>query len=95
MKLIMKDALCWQGFSPSLELLRGQALLDGTGDCAEVVCFPVDSLPKDPAARFAAVFAARAEWKLEDLVPYLEDLQVEDLGAVTAAAAAAAAADLE
>ena len=64
-----------QGFHPSLELLRGRALLDGSGDGAEISSFPIDSLPKDPKARFAALFAVRPEWKLEDLTPYLEGLQ--------------------
>ncbi len=71
-----------QGFLPSLDLLRGHALFDGVGDAAEVISFPVESLPKDPAARFPALFAARPEWKLEDLSPYLEGLQVITIAVV-------------
>ena len=59
-----------------MELLEGHALFNGVGDSAEIISFPVDSMPKEPGARFAALFAARPEWKLEDLNPYLEGLQV-------------------
>lgn len=61
---------------PSIELLRGHALLNGAGQAAEVVPFSVESLPKEPVARFRALFAARPEWKIDDLNPYLDGLQV-------------------
>ena len=71
-----KHCMCLQGFSPSLELLRGHALFNGAGNSGEIVSFPVEALPKEPVARFAALFIARPEWKIKDLNPYLEGLQV-------------------
>ncbi|KAK9832280.1 hypothetical protein WJX74_005311 [Apatococcus lobatus] len=65
-----------EGIHPSIELLRGHVLLDGAGEAAEIVPFSVESLPKEPMARFKALFAARPEWRIEDLNPYLDGLQV-------------------
>ena len=58
-----------------MELLRGHALLTGTGEAAKIMPFSVESLPKEPVARFRALFAAYPEWKIEDLNPYLDGLQ--------------------
>lgn len=65
-----------QGFHPSIELLRGHVLLTGAGQAAGIVPFSVESLPKEPVARFRALFAARPEWNIDDLKPYLDGLQV-------------------
>lgn len=42
-----------------------------------IAFFPSSSLPLEPAARFQALFAARAQWKLEDLLPFVEDVASE------------------
>ncbi|GAB4813586.1 hypothetical protein N2152v2_000632 [Parachlorella kessleri] len=66
----------WQGsvpesMTPGWEMLRGEALVAG----GRVKRFPVEGLPKDPAGRFAALFAERERWAWEDLEPYIIGLQ--------------------
>ena len=49
------------------------ALLESdAGGQQTVAYFPVDALSKDPAQRFAELFARRAKWTLDDLRPYLQ-----------------------
>ena len=46
----------------------------GAEDC--ILALSVADLPTEPGARFAELFAARPQWELRDLEPYLADLQV-------------------
>ena len=58
-------------------MLRGEALMEGGAgaeDC--ILALSVADLPTEPGARFAELFAARPQWELGDLEPYLADLQV-------------------
>ena len=58
-------------------MLRGEALVEGSAgaeDC--ILALSVADLPTEPGARFAELFAARPQWELHDLEPYLADLQV-------------------
>lgn len=57
-------------------MLRGEARREEVGGEEFLRHFPAAALPTDPAARFAALFAARPRWELPDLEPYLADLQV-------------------
>lgn len=57
-------------------MLRGEALKEDVGGEEHLRSFRAAALPADPAARFAALFAARPRWELPDLEPYLADLQV-------------------
>ncbi len=49
---------------------------DGAAGVAKVRHFPASALPRDPAARFAALFAARGRWVRADLEPYLAGMCV-------------------
>jgi hypothetical protein len=51
---------------------------------ARVRHFPASQLPGAPAARFAALFAAQARWTREQLDPYLAQLRVSSLQALSA-----------
>ena len=58
-------------------MLRGEALMEGSAgaeDC--ILALSVADLPTEPGARFTELFAARPQWELHDLEPYLADLQV-------------------
>lgn len=79
-------------YQTSLETLRGVAIRvedssprkqkEGDRDDKEVRLwkyFPADKLPISAEQRFQALFAAREQWSLEDLEPYLDGL-VKDTG---------------
>jgi hypothetical protein len=51
---------------------------------ARVRHFPASQLPCAPAARFAALFAAQPRWTREQLDPYLAQLRVSSLQALSA-----------
>ncbi|KAK9915250.1 hypothetical protein WJX75_006737 [Coccomyxa subellipsoidea] len=65
-----------EGIAVDLDMLRGEALREEAGGEEMLRSFPAAALSADPAARFAALFAARPRWELPDLEPYLSDLQV-------------------
>ena len=67
------------GLSPRLEMLAAEALLERSGgggglggeELTHVRWFPLSCLPGDPAARFAALFAARPRWEWGAMEPFL------------------------
>lgn len=65
-----------QGMSVSEDLLCGKALYTSSGQDQFVRHFPAKSLPKEPVARFAQLFAAKNEWLLPELEPFLQGIQV-------------------
>ena len=52
----------------------------GKGPAEVVKSFPVSALPRDPAQRFAALFAERPKWEAAELEPYIADIKVCVLG---------------
>ena len=52
----------------------------GKGPAEVVKSFPVSALPRDPAQRFAALFAERPKWEAAELEPYIADIKVRVLG---------------
>ena len=54
-------------------MLRGVALCEAED---RLRYFPADELPAAPAARFAALFAARPRWAADDITPFLDGMQV-------------------
>jgi len=68
-------AACPEGCAPDAAWLAGEALEEGEW----LVAFPAAGLPKQPRARFAALFAQRQRWSRAALLPYLEG--VEEVGA--------------
>lgn len=67
------------GMQASMEMLKGEALLEKFGLDMWVHPFSVSSLPATPAERFAALFRERPKWQWQDLEPYIRDLQVPGL----------------
>ena len=65
-----------QGMAPDAGMLRGEALVEEEGGERYVRLLCAQTLPPDPAQRFAALFQARQRWELADLQPYIADLQV-------------------
>ena len=59
------------GLEVKPEMLRGLALLDGSGGLAYF-----GDLPRDPKARFAALFGHQSRWKAQDLKPFLAGVVV-------------------
>lgn len=56
---------------PSMDMLKGEALVDRLGTSSWVKGFSRSRLPTKPADRFAALFKERPRWVLEDLQHYL------------------------
>ena len=67
---ILTPARLRQGLEPALDMLRGEALVDGDS----VTRFSASELPAAAAQRFAALFAVRPLWEREALEPYIADL---------------------
>ena len=61
---------------PKEEMLVGEVLTQETASGKIVRRFSAGSLPKDPARRFAELFAARPRWRMADLQPFLKGIQV-------------------
>ena len=61
---------------PREEMLVGEVLPEETGGGKIVRRFSAGSLPKDPARRFAELFAARPRWRMAELQPFLKGIQV-------------------
>ncbi len=62
-----------------LSLLAGEYLVltgAGTGG-KKIQHFPSATLPLDPAARFQELFLTRAQWTLQELLPFVEPLAVD------------------
>ncbi|XP_028417058.1 sister chromatid cohesion protein DCC1-like [Dendronephthya gigantea] len=55
--------------------LQGIALSDMASSPAVIWHFPKDNLPSDPAMRFNKLFKTREKWTLDDIQPYLADLE--------------------
>ena len=62
------------GMEPSIDMLRGLALLEETGSRTTLRMLTVDELPHDTASRFRFLFGVRSKWAREDLQPYLDGL---------------------
>ncbi|GAX81990.1 hypothetical protein CEUSTIGMA_g9418.t1 [Chlamydomonas eustigma] len=74
----LKDAVP-DGMQPSLESLKGEVLMTGKSQNTQVKAFPLSALPREPAKRFAALFAERPKWNADDMEPYISDLKVPGL----------------
>jgi len=70
------------GMEPTVEMLKGLALLDAAGPRTTMRMLTTEDLPADPAGRFRKLFAMRPKWTREDLQPYLSGVlepgQTED-----------------
>eukprot|EP01018_Ginkgo_biloba_P026712 Gb_37493 [translate_table: standard] len=69
------------GMQASMEILKGEALVEKFGADMWIRPFSVSSLPATPAERFAAIFRERPRWEWQDLEPYIRDLRVPGLSA--------------
>jgi sister chromatid cohesion protein DCC1 len=88
-KLLLRDSAKWKleefmkewrrttpaGMEPSIEMLRGEALVEKLGPESWLQLYSISSLPTKPADRFSALFKERAKWEWDDLEPYLRDMQ--------------------
>ncbi len=84
-KLLLRDSAKWKleefmkewqrttpaGIEPSIEMLRGEALVEKLGPESWLQLYSISSLPTKPADRFSALFKERAKWEWDDLEPYL------------------------
>eukprot|EP00052_Salpingoeca_macrocollata_P000243 m.19330 g.19330 ORF g.19330 m.19330 type:complete len:370 (+) comp10350_c0_seq1:147-1256(+) len=62
-------------FVPCEGYLKGLALVQDNGSAGRSVrSFPAWTLSEDPKTRFDALFTARAEWRHEDIIPYIRDI---------------------
>lgn len=69
-------------FLPSLEMLRGLALLDqhmaDDEGLFRLKHFPVEDLPPAAPDRLRFLFQTRGRWLYEDLLPFIEDLEEDE-----------------
>ncbi|KAG2434269.1 hypothetical protein HXX76_007994 [Chlamydomonas incerta] len=67
-----------EGLQPglSLDMLKAEALVEGSGAEARISSFPSAALPSDPAQRFSLLFAVRPRWAWADLEPFLAGIKV-------------------
>ncbi|KAI5074776.1 hypothetical protein GOP47_0010737 [Adiantum capillus-veneris] len=63
------------GLQASLDLLKGEVLVEKLGFDSWLRPFSVSTLPSNPAERFAALFRERSKWEWQDLEPYIGDLR--------------------
>ncbi|KAI8080800.1 uncharacterized protein B0P05DRAFT_539664 [Gilbertella persicaria] len=65
-------------FSPKLEYIQGLYIAHTSTKLNQtesyVQYFPIHELSTDPAQRFAALFAEKPLWSLEEISPFLMDL---------------------
>lgn len=59
------------GVIPSLEMLKGEVLVENLGPDSWIKLYSMSSLPTKPAERFSALFKERTKWEWDDLDPYL------------------------
>jgi len=62
------------GITPTLEWLKGLALVETVGNQECIRYFPAGSLPIIVRERLQELFRARAKWTLEDIRPYVADV---------------------
>ena len=43
----------------------------------ELIYLPRSSLPADPGARFNDIFLVKPTWRLDEIIPYVDDLAVD------------------
>ena len=65
-----------QEMSPSERVLQGMALHTNMKQEKFIRHFPAKRLSKDPATRFSQLFAAKSQWLLPELEPFLWGIQV-------------------
>ncbi|MCO5559423.1 hypothetical protein L7F22_013023 [Adiantum nelumboides] len=63
------------GLQASLDLLKGEVLVEKFGSDTWLRPFSVTTLPSNPAERFAALFRERSKWEWQDLEPFISDLR--------------------
>ena len=59
------------GLQPSLEMLKGEVLIERVGGDSWLRLYSVSALPSKPAERFSALFKEKHKWEWDDLEPYL------------------------
>lgn len=62
------------GFEPSLDLLRGEALVEEVLGHTMVAYFPETELPREPRARFDRLWRRRERWTPADMAPFIDPL---------------------
>ncbi len=75
----LREAVPCDVLRPSVEMLKGEVLVTGKGPSAVVKAYSVKKLPKDPAKRFAALFAERPKWEAADMDPFIADLKASNM----------------
>lgn len=65
-----------QGMKISRDMLRGEVLVEKEGPSEFVRFFSARQLSKDPADRFAQLFALQPRWQEKDLLPFLRGMLV-------------------
>lgn len=74
-------AACWrravpEGLPLDETVLRGEVLPLAAAEGPSLKAFPAAALPREPSARFDALFAERPCWLWADLEPYVQGMQV-------------------
>lgn len=59
------------GIQPSLEMLKGEVLVEKIGGDSWIRLYSASSLPSKPAERFSALFKEKLKWEWNDLEPFL------------------------
>lgn len=73
---------CMPDLEVDLKSVEGLCLIENgqmdagadSGTVCKIRYFPKNSLPRAPAARFAALFSVRKKWDKKDILPYIEEL---------------------
>lgn len=63
------------GIQPSLEMLKGEVLIEKIGGDSWLRLYSASSLPSKPAERFSALFKEKLKWEWNDLEPFLRGMQ--------------------
>lgn len=59
------------GIQPSLEMLKGEVLIEKIAGDSWLRLYSASSLPSKPAERFSALFKEKLKWEWNDLEPFL------------------------
>lgn len=73
---ILESAIVMQDLQPDVAMLKAEVLVEASPGEQILKYFPVSRLSKVPEQRFAQLFQARARWRLDELEPFLQGLQV-------------------
>ncbi|XP_045159558.1 sister chromatid cohesion protein DCC1-like [Mercenaria mercenaria] len=68
-----------EGMKTNLFQLEGMALIDRESTPEVISYLSVDNLPEDIAERFDALFRTKDKWRLEEITPYIKDLETDKM----------------